>query len=215
MEAIAPFDPDGVRVAVAPALNFSGSADFDPARVADLMASELSTFEGVAVIGVSRVLAILAEQGVDQILSPEHALDVCERLGADVILVFAVTEYNAYTPVVGLAAQIYGPQASPSDWDPVATSRMARPFPVDRSTDARRPQAQVQQVFNGHHEAVQKQVREYARSRDGHESPFGWRLYLESQQDYLRFCCFSLARELILQRNENQAAAPLTAGELG
>ena len=100
---------DEVRVAVAPALNHSGSAEFDPAKVGDLMASELSGLEGVKVVGVSRVLAVLAEQGDVRIRSPEHALEVCERLGVDLILVFAVTEYDAYTPVVGLAAQLYGP----------------------------------------------------------------------------------------------------------
>jgi len=42
-----------VTIAVAPALNLSGSADFDPDRFADLMASELSYADGVSVIPVS------------------------------------------------------------------------------------------------------------------------------------------------------------------
>ena len=80
-EWVASQPPDTV-IAVAPALNFSGNAQFDPVQVADLMASELSELPQIGVIGVSRVLAVLAEQGVERIQSPEHALQVCENLGA-------------------------------------------------------------------------------------------------------------------------------------
>ena len=208
--------PEGIRVAVAPALNFSGSPDFDPVKVADLMVSELASFEGVGTIGVSRVLAILAEQGVDQIQSPEHALDLCDRLGADSILVFAVTEYDAYTPVVGMAAQMYGRQSAGPGLDPVATSRMARPFPVPRRADAARPQAQIQRVFNGAHEVVQRHVRRYVELRGADEGPYGWRKYLVSQERYLRFCCFAAARALMMQQSDDRTVVDLaSAQELG
>src|SRR5687768_5034919 len=68
-EAVSPFQP-GTTIAVAPALNFSGTSAFDPAKVADFMASELSTVRGMRVIGVTRVLAVLGEQGLGQIHSP-------------------------------------------------------------------------------------------------------------------------------------------------
>jgi hypothetical protein len=59
-------------VAVAPALNFSGSPAFDPVKVADLMASELAGIPGVGVIGVSRVLAVMRDQGVEHGAMPNH-----------------------------------------------------------------------------------------------------------------------------------------------
>jgi len=211
--------PEEVRVAVAPALNHSGGAEFDPAKVGDLMASELSGLEGVKVVGVSRVLAVLAEQGDVRIRSPEHALDVCERLGVDAILVFAVTEYDAYTPVVGLAAQLYGPwrpAEQQGELDPVAASRAARPFPVPQGFGGIRPQAQVQRTFNAAHEAVQREVQRYAHSRSATTGPLGWKRHLVSQEGYLRYCCFSVARELLLQRMENKSAAAVAAaGETG
>ena len=57
-------------VAVAPALNLSGSSEFEANRFADLMASELSYTDGVKVIPVSRVLTVLGTQGQSRVESP-------------------------------------------------------------------------------------------------------------------------------------------------
>jgi hypothetical protein len=190
-----------ITVAVAPALNFSGSAHVDPVRLGDLLASELSQVPGVNVVGVNRVMAVLARQGRDTIVSPAHALELCSELGVDAILVFAITEYDPYMPpVVGLAAQLYGPQPREMGFDPVTTSRQARPFSTDEAGgDALRPWAQLQQTYNAAHESVQKTVESYGRRRDADRSPMGWRKYLASQELYMRFCCHSAVRELMRQ----------------
>jgi len=73
----------GLTIAVAPALNQSGSADFDPSRFADLMASELDNATGISVIPVSRVLAALAAEGVSiVIISSEmpEIIGMCHRV---------------------------------------------------------------------------------------------------------------------------------------
>lgn len=201
-----------MTIAVAPALNFSGSSNWDPVRAADLMASELSQVPGVNVVGVNRVLAVLARQGRGGIVSPAHALEVCDQLGADAILVFAVTEYEPYVPpVVGLAAQLYGPRAPETGFDPVAASRLARPFPTDSPAgDPVRPWAQVQRTFNAAHDAVQKAVQSYAKPRDAGRSAFGWRKYLASQELYLRFCCYSVLGEM-MQSEHNRVMAESVA----
>jgi hypothetical protein len=196
-DALAVALPPGTTVAIAPPINASGCPDIDTLKVADLMASELSTIPGIGVIGVNRVLAILAEQGQRQVISAEHALAICDRLGADAIVVMAVTEYNPYTPVVGIVAELYGKQAGGTQLDSVATPRMARPFPVPPDAAAPKPWAQVQKTFNATHEAVQKDVEEYAECRDANKTPYGWKKYLASQEWYLRYCCHSVARELV------------------
>jgi len=202
--------PAGTRIAVAPALNFSGSQAFDPVKIADLMASELSEIKGLGVIGVNRVLAVLAEQGLERIQSPQHALDICDRVGADVMLVFAITEYNAYTPIVGIAAQIYGKQPARPALDPVTASRMARPFPVAPQENGTRPWRQAQRTFHGTHEAVQSEVRRYAKHRGAQDSPYGWRKYLASQEWYMRYCCYSIAIEMVAQQLQSEAVADAT-----
>jgi hypothetical protein len=207
--------PWGMTIAVSPALNHSGSSAFDPLRVSDLMASELSTIQGVRVIGVNRVLAILAEQGLTQVQSPQHAVMVCERVGADAILVYAITEYDPYQPVAGFAAQLYGPNRAPRGFDPVIGSRSARPFPVPERIDDLRPWAEVQRVFNGVHEEVREQVKEYASDRNDRKTPYGWEKYLASQEWYLRFCCYEVLGELVQQPPPAMmphAAAPQEAG---
>lgn len=189
--------PPGTTVAVAPPINASGSTAIDTLKVGDLMASELSGFDGIGVIGVNRVLAILAEQGLDRVQSTEHALEVCHRLGADAIIVFALTEYDPYTPVVGMVAELYGERDDQPQLDPVATSRMARPFPVAPPSDSQRPWSMVQRTFNAEHQTVLDDVKAYAAKRDGNESPFGWKRYTASQEYFLRFCCFNVARDLM------------------
>lgn len=204
-----------ITIAVAPALNHSGSLAFDEVKIADLMASELGSVRGLRVIGVNRVLAVLADQGVDQVQSAEHALAICERLGADVVLVFAITEYDAYTPVVGMAVQLFGPRSRAPMLDPVATSRMARPLPVDPRQEATRPWGQVQRTFNAAHEAVRDEVKDYAKTHGADQGPYRWRKYLASQELYVRYCCYATARELMVQleRDGVTALAQATADQ--
>jgi hypothetical protein len=188
-----------MALAVAPALNHSGSQDFDPLRLADLMASELAQWPGVRVIPLNRVLAHLAADGKERIESPAHALQVMERVGADAIVVFAVTEYDPYhPPVMGLTAQLYGigPERA-SGFDPVAASRQSSPF--EGSAYSKLPRAEYHRVFNSSDEAVQREIRRFALRRNAEESPYGWRKFLASQENFWRFCCAVTTRELIRQ----------------
>ena len=195
-----------MRVAVAPALNFSGSRDLDADAVADLMASELSHVEGFEVLPVSRVLAVLAREGQQGIESPAHALAIREVLGADAILVFAVTEYDPYEPpVVGIAAQLYGsyPEERFAGLDPVLVSRRASPVSQRSVAPADEPLAQVSQVHNAACGPTIREVKEFAKVRSAEQSAFGWRKYTASQQHYLRFCCYATIKELV-QRGVNR-----------
>lgn len=92
---------------VAPILNFSDELTLDPIKLADLLASELTYVDGATVLPVSRVVAALAARGRTQIESTEDALAIAEAVGADAIIVTGITEYDAYTPTIGVAMQIY------------------------------------------------------------------------------------------------------------
>ncbi|MGB2987432.1 MAG: hypothetical protein WBE26_16325 [Phycisphaerae bacterium] len=189
-----------LAVAVAPALNLSGSADFDRDRFADLMASELSYADGISVIPVSRVLGVLAVQGLNGVESPTHALELVGLLGADAILVFAVTEYDPYDPPsIGISAQLYGARPGPGGGalDPVALSRQAVLAASGASASPRRLLAQTERVFDASHGSVVTEIREFAKHRGSDDTPYGWRKHVVSQQHFIRYCCHATIRALL------------------
>lgn len=204
-----------MTIAVAPALNLSGSADFDPNRFADLMASELSYADGVSVIPVSRVLGVLATQGRSGVQSPTHALELAGLLGADAILVFAVTEYEANDPpTIGISGELYGarPWLRRGAVDPATLSRRARLAGSPKKSSGNRVLAQLQRVYDASHESVVADIRRFAALRGGDGSPFGWRKYVVSQQHFIRYCCHAAIRELLGQRDGNDETS---ADEVG
>ncbi len=206
-----------MTIAVAPALNLSGSAAFDRNRFADLMASELSRAEGISVIPVSRVLGVLATQGLDGVESRNHALELLDLLGAEAILIFAVTEYDPYDPPsIGISAELYGTRPGSRDGvlDPVGLSRQTG---LTASKAAASPQlllAQTQRVFDASHGSVVADLREFAERRGADGSPYGWRKYVVSQQHYIRYCCHATIRALLNRQRGGDVRGdePLEAG---
>jgi hypothetical protein len=175
-----------VSIAVAPAVNLSGSRDFDPNRLADLMAVELGYVQGVRVIPVSRVLGVLAAQGTAEIRSAAQAVEVAQWVGADAILVFAVTEYDPYDPPrVGISAQLYGAK---SQTDEAVAG--AEPASQPAAKSGNEPiLAETQRVFDASHAGVVSEIQEFAKHRIADDSPYGWRKYVVTQEGFVEFCC--------------------------
>lgn len=203
--------PPGFALAVAPALNFSGSSNVDPVRVADTFASELGSTPGLNIIPVNRVMAILAREGKWQIESPAHAVRVARQLGCDAIIVPALTDYEPYTPiVVGLAAQLYVvPEADPGRAGATLANNPANSAPD--VANALAPRAQVQTVYNASHADLADRVKKYGKVRDADKSPYAWRRYMLSQELFLRFCCYDSGNRLMEQ--ERQRVSVAAAGE--
>ena len=185
-----------LTVAVAPALNFTGKAEVDPYAAAALMASELSTIDGVAVIPVSRVVAALASQGRREVESADHAVQLGLQVGADAMLVFSINEYEPYAPpVVGLTAQLYGVRG---DLAVAGHDSMGDgPAAAQINPSAAEPFAQSQRVYHAASDAIVRAVKRFADLRDNDLGPYGWRRVLASQEWYLRFCCYCTAGELL------------------
>ena len=179
-----------IAIAVAPALNLSGSTDFDHNRFADLMAAELSYAENISVIPVSRVLGVLASQGMDRVESPAHASEIATRVGADAILVFAVTEYDPYDPPrVGISAQLLA--AKPMGEQGESASG------AGSSVSSNSPLTETQRRFDAAHADVADEIRSFARHRGADDSAYGWRKYVVSQQHFIQYCCSSTVRALL------------------
>ena len=220
-ETVSIFDGSyqAMTIAVAPAVNLSGSSDFDPARFADLMASELGHADGIRVIPVSRVLGVLSSQGVESVVSKTHALELVTLLGADAILVFSVNEYDPYDPpTIGISAQLFGvrPGSGVSGTDPIELTRKTTLPTKRRGTGVRGLLAQTQRVFDASHEAVVREIRDFASRRGADASPYGWRRYVVSQQAFIRFCCHATIAELLREQQNHIAPDPTrSAHEVG
>lgn len=176
-------------VVVAPVLNLSGTSNLDVLKVSDAAASEFLAFPGVAVVPINITLAKLAEMGKRQVDSPAEAVSLARAFGADATIVIGITEYDPYNPpVIGMVMQWYDAGQTGAA---VASDAGAAPA------------RQVQRVFNARHDWVQSEVREYNAKRQGDESPFGWRGVLQSQERYVRYCCWSVIRTMLSQSGES------------
>ena len=198
-------------VVVAPVLNLSNNPDWDRLKVTDIVASEFQSFPDVVVIPVNRTLAALALRGQHAVETPQDALELAREFNADATVVMAVTEYNPYDPpIIGLVMQWYAPASCqlPSAFDPASASRQASEVvPAGSATqEDAAPLLQVQRVYNAADKSVVAEVRSYAEERPGHSSPYGWRLYVKSQELFVRYCCWSAIRSMLLERERYRAA---------
>ena len=192
-----------VTVAVVPILNYSGNLDIDTLKVTDILYSELQQVEGFAVIPVNRLLAQMAQENMRCVETPEQALGLARKVGAEIILVSAITEYNPYyPPVVGMAMQVFSEpepaSTQASGVDPVVLRRMSSPLKLDVDIDPEFwPRNQIQRIYNSRDKMVLEQVKHFADDRGVGHSPYGWDVYLRSQEYYLRFVCYKAIAELL------------------
>jgi hypothetical protein len=192
----------GYTIAVAPALNATGSADFDPNRLAEAMAVEMSQIDGVAVVPVSRVVAALASRNQGGVGSAEEVHVVGEMVGADFVMVFAVTHYEPYDPPrIGIAAELYQ-----TGEGRILSSRADGTLTGIEDPNFRRASfrankngvvAQVSRVFDASQSTVLADVQSYAKKRSGGRSVYKWREFVVSQQKFFEYGCNATVRALV------------------
>ncbi len=213
--------PRQMTIAVVPVLNYSGNQELDPIKVTDILYSEFQSVEGFAVIPTNRMLAQLARDQIAMIETPQQALKLANELGADAIVVSAITEYNPfYPPVVGMAMQVYGLQGESVQIpkiDPVAMERSASPLKLSTAIEPQFwPKNQMQRIYNSRDKKIAHDVEEFSEDRGTANSPYKWEIYLRSQEYYLRFVCYKAIRELLnkeLQRVNPEALNPADVKE--
>lgn len=186
--------PSASRVAIVPVLNFTGENGFDPVRAADLLALEVGQMRGVTVIPVSRVTAALLRRGSPFVQSPAQAVEVCRAVGADAMLIPAITKYDPYSPMtVALTMELYlVPEAGGDGRQVLAASD--------------RPAAQLQHVFDASRADVSRRVQAYGERHDQEVGEYGWRRYLVTQEGFLKYC-FSEGLEMLFAAETDRMAA--------
>ena len=194
--------PRQVTVAIAPVFNYSGASKLDMLKVTDILFSELQQVDGFSVIPVNRTLAQMQKEGINRITDAQQALSLARSLGADMIIISAITEYNPYyPPIVGVAMQLFGVQGDTkqnNNIDPVAMARAASPLKFNAGVDPKYwPKNQIQEIFNSRDKDILSEVRSFAKQRGTGDSPYKWELYLHSQEYYLRFVWYQTIHNLL------------------
>jgi hypothetical protein len=185
----------GVRtLAVAPAINQSGSRDFDVLSVSDSLFEELQQVGGLNVLPLNKTLAAMQRLGIRTIDSPLTAQRIAEFLGADALIVPAITAYYPYNPPkVGMVLQMYTPRRLvKGDANVTGTPQGAGTIVSERQ-----PVSQVEGVFDSSNQSVLKELRDYAQGRTQYDSALQDQKFLMDADAYTRFVCHAMVRRLM------------------
>lgn len=202
-----PYD-NATTLAIAPALNLSGSRDFDVLVVSDTLYEELQVVPGINVIPLNKTIAAMQKLGIRNIDDPKAAQKIAAALGADGLLIPAVTAYDPYNPPkMGLILQLYTPAGSslnspshPISEVPVLLANPDKPTFASTelpSTSDKQPVAQVSGVFNATNQSVLRELRLFAAGRTQYDSALMDQKFLMDSDSYMRFVCHAMIRRLM------------------
>lgn len=183
--------------AVAPVINLSGSKDFDSLAVADQLFGELQQIQNLNVLPVNKTLAAMQQLQVRTIDSPQTAQRIAEILGADAILIPAITAYDPYDPPsVGMSMQLYtlDALAGPA---PTGSHQINGAALPDEASRPRQPVAQIAAIFNATNQTVLLELRDFAKGRTDYQSALQEERFLADIDAYTRFVCHSMVRRLM------------------
>ncbi len=192
--------PDIHVVAVMPVFNHSLEPRVEGMEFANLLASELSKFEGVRAIRPQVLRKALPE--ADKPVALEDLLKAARLHRADAVIVAAVTDYDPYDPPrIGLSVQFLrtsGRALSSAEIDRIVQSASWRRGPVPLARDqAANLIAAFEAVYDAHEDRIRKEIVQYAHAQDQSDTPFaGEREFLAVQARYLQFVSNLVVRRL-------------------
>lgn len=199
-------------LAVAPAINLSGTRDFDPLVVSDILYAEMQQVEGLNVLPLNKTLLAMQRLGIRSIDDPKAAQKLAEYLGADGLVIPAITAYDPYNPpMVGMILQMYTPagvaaaEAAPvkppvvetNPDRPTIAADIAGPSANAQPDPSRQPVSQVSAVFNSTNQTVLKELAVFARGRTQYDSAMMDQKFLADADQYMRFVCHAMVRRLM------------------
>ena len=206
-------------IAIAPAINLSGSRDFDPLVVSDTLYAEAQQVQNLNVLPVNKTLLAMQRLHIRALDDPQTAQRLAQALGADGLIIPAVTAYDPYNPpIVGMVLQMYTPPAaapvaatvSAEATLPVASNAGAvranpdrptlvadvAPAPPAPLTD-KQPVSQVSAVFNATNQSVLRELKTFASGRTQYDSAMMDQKFLLDSDAYMRFVCHAMIRRLM------------------
>jgi hypothetical protein len=206
-------------LAIAPAINLTGSRDFDPLVVSDILYAEMQQVQGLNVMPLNKTLIVMQKLQMRSLERAEDVQRLAEALGADGVVVPAVTAYDPYNPpTIGMILQLYTPpvrqapvapapaaavsqrslRSNPSGpvvvelEEPKSVNTAAELPPIDRQ-----PASQVTAVFNANNQTVLKELEVFANGRTKYDSALRDKKFLVDSESYMRFVAHAMVRRLM------------------
>jgi hypothetical protein len=196
--------PNTLTIAIAPAINLSGSRDFDVLSVSDTLHDEMQQVAGINVLTVNKTLIAMQQLGMRSIEDPRAAQRLAQFLNADGLVIPAITSYDPYNPPkVGMVLQLYTPPGSPltappAEETPAVTNPGSPTIVADVVAVAdRQPISQVEGVFNATNQSVLRELRLFAAGRTQYDSALQDQKYMFDADSYMRFVCHAMIRRLL------------------
>jgi len=193
----------GVRHVVVTEFRDWSGYGLDGWKVADFFASELSQAGFYDVLPVMQVKATSAAANLDS-KDPESALAIARSMEADAVILGGITTYEPYIPKrVGLSAVMLTAGADLSEEGVRAIMELEQ---TGRAMDAFSPSgpagllAYQARIFDASHNELVEEAKAYAAQRKGRQGPLGWRAYLEITEEFLRFACNRLVRQMLTEQ---------------
>ncbi|MBI2923954.1 MAG: hypothetical protein HYY18_23080 [Planctomycetes bacterium] len=186
------------RIAVAPFLNRTADPKLDGVAQGDAFASELVAHPGFLVYRPSEVAAAAKAAG-RELRTADDYLAAARDLGADAIVVAAVTELRTYYPprvTVALQLLMTGRAELPAA-DLEKIIRSGRPLEISPQ-NAPHLNQQFEAILDADSDRVRSAVKSWAAARVDDESP--WRDgegVLRSREPYFRFACALLVERIL------------------
>lgn len=197
--------PQGAIWAVAPLRNESGVSIVDELAFTDTLVAEMSDAPGIVVLPVNRTLAAMRALNMPSINTPAQARELARALGADAVVVGAITAWDPYEPpVLGISLALFdgtGRAGAPRGLNPDDDPMTLRGMTTDGSMNAERrsdePLAVFAAVLDASNGATRELIRAYAEGRHDPSSALGWKRYTASMSLYAKFACFEASKRLI------------------
>jgi len=190
--------------AVAPLRNDSGAGVVDELALSDTLVNRIHEVEGVTSLPMNRTIGAMRALGFDSIDSPQDALALAKALGADAVLVGAVTAWDPYDPPeLGLSLALFsrseamGAAEQAGSIDPLLMQRAVSDVGLEPGPAGPEPLSVASEHLDAANHGVQMAIRTYAEGRHETISSLGWRRYMASMPLFTEYACHEMVGRLL------------------
>jgi hypothetical protein len=193
-----------VLIAVVPLRNDSATSVIDAPDVSDKLVAAVEEVRGFRCLPLNRTIATMRALEMQAVRTPAEARRLAQALKVDGVLVGAITDWDPYTPTIGIQLALYGQPdlvgRQSATLDPRTLSAsfadpQTAPGPNGRRLDD--PIAVISEHLDGKNNQVQMDVRTFAEGRLKGPGALGWRRYLASMPLYSEFAAYHAVDELL------------------